>query len=213
MKIVKRLAAAVLALVLLAGVVYLGLLSGDNSRLVAWFGIASAIAAPIGLSLIAFAVSKSDRAAIERLNKVPEIARLVQEAQSQEEKVRLLEAEHARLADVVRLESRRQAATDRIESLEQDAVRIFRELALLEKELRSLDGQVGDSHVSEEIRNLHARVAARQHGDFIVRVGSQEYRIDREILQAIPFGLGLLLTTYLRLVEKLQSGQHERRDP
>jgi hypothetical protein len=101
---------------LLAGVVYLGVRSGTDPRFVVWFGIASAIAAPVGLSLFGFAFRGSDAELVERLAKVPEIERLVAEAKTQEEKVRLLEEERARLLDVIRTEARRQAIQDRLSS-------------------------------------------------------------------------------------------------
>ena len=85
-----RALAALLALAALAGVVYLGILSGKHAKFVVWFGIASAIAAPLGLSLLAYAVFRGDREVIEGLSKVPEIARLISEAKTQEERIRLL---------------------------------------------------------------------------------------------------------------------------
>ena len=104
MKLLKRIAAASLAFGLLAGVVHLGILSGRDNSFVVWFGIASAIVAPIGLALFGYALSPADRDLVQRLAKVPEIERLVEQAKTQEEKVRALEAEEARLAEVIRLD-------------------------------------------------------------------------------------------------------------
>lgn len=87
MGVVKRIAAPLAAIGLLTGVVKLGILSGTDSTFVVWFGIASAIAAPIGLSLLGYVFSRSDVDLIQRLAKVPQIEDLVAEAESQEEKV------------------------------------------------------------------------------------------------------------------------------
>jgi hypothetical protein len=47
LNMINRLSAMLVAIGLLAGVIYLGILSGQDSKFVVWFGIASAIAAPI----------------------------------------------------------------------------------------------------------------------------------------------------------------------
>lgn len=106
--------------------------------------------------------------------------------------------------EIVKLESRRQAALDRIDSLERDAVRILAELESLDRELILIDEQVGESAISEEIRCLRERVKAREDGDIILRIGPTAYRIDRDIIEAFPFALGKPLIAYFRLAEKLE---------
>lgn len=202
MNVLLRFAAALLALTLLAGVVYLGILSGRDPKYVVWFGIASAIVAPIGLTLFGYAFRSGDRNLIQRLSKVPEIERLILEAKTQEEKIQLLEAERARLVEVVKIESRREAIRDRIESLENDAVRI-RELKNLDAEAASFEEQITDSPVAEEIKALHERVRARQEGDAVIRLGRRVYRIDRDIIKAFPAGTGNLVLAYFRVMERV----------
>ena len=128
----------------------------------------------------------------------------LEQAKTQEEKIQVLEAERSRLAEIVKIESRRQAALDRIDSLERDAVRILAELENLDRELILIDEQVGESPISEEIRRLRERIKAREDGDVILRLGSRVYRIDRDIVKALPFGLGNLLIAYFRIAEKLE---------
>jgi hypothetical protein len=211
MKFISRIGAALLAIAFLAGVVYLGILSGRDARYVVWFGIASAILAPVGLTLFGYALSSQDRELIQRLAKVPEIDRLIAEAKSQEEGLRLLEAEHARLVDVVRLESRRQAIVDRTENLEKDAVRILRELDSLADESAALELQIGESPVSKEIALLRERVRAREEGDVIFRVGSRFLRIDSDIVKALPLGVGPMLLAYSRIAERLRAWLRRKR--
>ena len=93
---------------------------------------------------------------------------------------------------------------DRIDSLEGDAVRILAEPKNLDRELILIDEQVGESAISEEIRRLRERIKAREDGDVILRLGSRVYRIDRDIIKALPFGLGNPLIAYFRIAEKLE---------
>lgn len=200
----RKIIAALLATGLITGTICLGIRSGKDNRFVVWFGIASATAAPVGLALFGYAISRTDGKLIQRLAKVPEIERLIEQAKSQEEKLRVLEAEHVRLAEIVKFESRRQAALDRIDNLERDAIRILAELDSLNEELRLLDEQIGESSASEEIRRLRERVKAREDGDVILRLGTRVYRIDRDIIKALPFGLGNPLLAYFRIAESLE---------
>jgi hypothetical protein len=88
--------------------------------------------------------------------------------------------------------------------LEGDAVRILAELENLDRELILIDEQVGESAISEEIRRLRERIKAREDGDLILQLGSRLYRIDRDIIEALPFGLGYPLISYFRIAEKLE---------
>lgn len=209
--ILKRGASVIAAIALLAGVVYLGILSGEHNKYVVWFGIASAIVAPIGLSLFGYAFSPSNTDVFRRLAKIPEIDRLMNEAKTYEEKIQVLEREQARLVEVVRLESRRQAAHDRIETLEHDAVRILQELDNLQHELSLLDCEIGESPVSDEIHLLRERVRANERGDVILRFGDHAYRIDRDIVKAFPFGIGNIVLAYFRLIETVTNYLRLRR--
>ncbi|MBD2302739.1 hypothetical protein [Nostoc sp. FACHB-190] len=204
MVLIRKIISAFIATGLVTGTVYLGIQSGKDNRFVVWFGIASATAAPVGLALFGYAISRSDDEILQRLSKVPEIERLIEQAKTQEEKIQVLEAERSRLAEIVKIESRRQAALDRIDSLERDAVRILAELENLDREIILIDEQVGESAISEEIRRLRERVKAREDGDVILRLGSRVYRLDRDIIKALPFGLGNPLIAYFRIAEKLE---------
>jgi hypothetical protein len=195
----------IMGILLIGATILLGIKSGRDSRFVVWFGLASAIAAPLGLTQLASIFNRWDSEIITRLAKVPEIEKLVNEARTQEEKIQLLEEERLRLADIVRIESRRQAILDRIDSLERDATRILDELTFLDKEVVIFDENVGKSPASSEIRQLRERVKARNDGDVIIRLGARSYRIDRDIVKALPFGLGNLILAYFRIAESLES--------
>ena len=200
----KRLFSGLAATGLIGGTIFLGIQSGKDNRFVAWFGISSAVAAPLGLALFASAVNRSDSEIISGPAKVPEIEKLINQAKTQEEKIKLLEEERMNLAEIVRVESARQAALDRIDSLERDATRILDELEFLDQEVASFDQDPDKSYVSSEIRRLRERVKARKDGDVILRIGRRSYRIDRDIIKATPFGLGNSLLAYFRIVEAIQ---------
>jgi hypothetical protein len=82
----RKIISALIATGLITGTVYLGIQSGKDNRFVIWFGLSSAIAAPVGIGLFSYAISSSDREIIQQLAKVPEIERLIQQAKTQEDK-------------------------------------------------------------------------------------------------------------------------------
>ena len=199
---VKRIGAGLISAALISGVAYLGWLSNQNSVYVWWFGLATALAAPIGLSLLTFSLKGSSSEVIQRLAKVPEIERLINDAKSREEKIRLLEIEHEKLVDIVKLESRRQAIADRVTLLESDASRILIELENLDQEQSALGIKIGNSNVSSEIARLRERVRARERGDLVIQLGNSFYQIDRSFLEALPFGKALVLP-YINIIQKV----------
>lgn len=199
----RRVFSGLAATALIGGTIFLGIKSGQDSRFVVWFGISSAVAAPLGLALLASLFNRSDSEVISRLAKVPEIEKLINEARTQEEKIQLLEEERMNLVEIVRVESARQATLDRIDSLERDATRILDELEFLEQEVATIDRHSEKSYASSEIRRLRERVKARRDSDVILRIGGRSYRIDRDIIKAMPLGESLL--AYIRLAESVQA--------
>jgi hypothetical protein len=71
--------------------VWLGLKTTSDAAFVVWFGLASAILAPTGIAMIGYAITGGQREVLQRLSKVPEIDKLISEAKTQEERIRLLE--------------------------------------------------------------------------------------------------------------------------
>lgn len=192
---IKRILSLLLGIGLIAVVVYLGLRARNEQAFVIWFGLAAAILTPIGLTAIGYSLSAGNRQVLERLSKVPEIERLISEAQSQEEKIRLLAQERSRLIEIVELEARKQSLITRKESLEQDSIRILKELEAIDEELSEVDINVESSPVTEEIRRLQDRINARREGDLIFRFGSRRFIVRRSMLFNLPFG-GVLFEYY-----------------
>ena len=80
----KKVFSLIVGIFFIGATILLGIQSGKDSRFVVWFGLASAIAAPLGLAQIASIFNRWDSEIITRLAKVPEIERLVNEARTQE---------------------------------------------------------------------------------------------------------------------------------
>ncbi|MCE5182857.1 MAG: hypothetical protein LLG15_13795 [Betaproteobacteria bacterium] len=197
----KRLSLLILGAALLAGVVYLGFLSGSNSTLLVWFGIASAIGAPAGIAAIGAAFKPENNEILERLAKVPEIEKLINEAKSQEEKVRALEAERQQLSELVKFESLRQSLLARREIIEEESVRQLKVLDDIDEELKQLDIQVEASGLSEQIEVLRNRVKLQDRDSITLFLAGRRHVINVRGLRTNPLGETIL--GYLMLLQEL----------
>ena len=130
---------------------------------------------------------------LRRLSKVPEIDKLISEAKTQEERIRLLEEERSRLLEAVQIETRRQTLITKRAALEEDGARILRELQAVERELNNLEVDIEASTVKEEIKNLNERLEAHQQGDPIFRLGATYIRLNRDLVRGLPLSTLLLL--------------------
>jgi hypothetical protein len=178
---VRRVLLPVLGLALLGPIVYLGVRSAHDVGFIAPFGIASAILGPLGIYLVGEGLRGSEKRTLRELSAVPDIAKLISESKDAEERLRLLEDERLRVEEVVRLEARRLSLSERQTLLSADAERILQEFGLIDDEAASLQVSLNASSVLPEVRALHERLAARRRGDYILRIGSKQYAVDREL--------------------------------
>jgi vacuolar-type H+-ATPase subunit I/STV1 len=183
----RRSIAALIGVALIAAVIWLAFQTTRGPLYVAYFGLASALCAPTGIALIGYALTGGSQQVLQRLSKVPEIEKLISEAHTQEERIRLLEEERSRLLEAVRLETRRQTLIARKTSLEQEGTRVLDELRAVDMELDALEFDIQASTVRDEIEALNERLLARQRGDVVVRVGDTYVRLSRELVRGLPF--------------------------
>jgi Rad3-related DNA helicase len=188
-------------LLLIAPVVWLGLASTSAPVFVPWFGIASAILAPIGLAMIGMAFRSPNTDVLARLSKVPEIEKLISEAKTQEEKVRLLQEERSKLLETIKFETRRSALMARKESLETDAARVIEQLRATTEEIEKLDSSLTGSSVSHEVRELERMLEAKRQGAVIgFKIRGRYYTIDLRMFDYLPYSK--ILTEALTLVAR-----------
>lgn len=189
---IKRFVSLIIGLMLVGLVIWLGSLATNDGRFVLWFGLASAILAPIGLGLLRFSVLRSDRRAFESLAKVPEIRTLIGQAKSEEQRIQILELERDRLETAVRLEAERLTLQYRKDTLEKDALLLLAELENIDSLSEGLDLKESTSTASDEIQRLRQRLRARTRGDIVFRLNGKEIIIPRVYIPTLPYTGDLL---------------------
>ncbi|MCP9237915.1 hypothetical protein [Lewinella sp. JB7] len=203
---ILRALAFVVGGLLITGVVYLGIWSGTHPNLVPWFGIASAIGAPIALSLLAFGILPSNAGTIRKLAKVPQIELLIQRAETEEERLSQLKRVRSDLETLIEREAQRKAALDHLDRLRKSAERTLVEFEALEKELAQLDTASDDTGIAKEIiLRLRERIDARKRGDIVFEIHGRTYIIERSLFRSLPFNIGPLMMLLFTAIESFQN--------
>lgn len=155
----KRIMISIVGLILIAVVVWLGFCSTQDPKLVIWFGLSSAFFAPLGLQFIAQAFNLNDRNALKKLLKISEIDELIKQAESQEEKIHLLEKEREMISEIIRYETTRRAIQEHRRVLDIEAKRIIDDIASTNEKLAQLEIDLPESSVSKQtIEELYAGI-------------------------------------------------------
>ncbi len=185
-------------------VIYLGIKTTEDTSLVVWFGLASAIIAPIGLAMIGYGFRTDELKLFQELSKVPEIGNLIEKAKTQEEQIALLEQERKRLSQIIQVEARRQTLLSTKENLENDIDKVVKAYNATTEELKLIDHQIEESPAVKEMKKIQNRINERSRGKIIVlKLWNKEFVIpERKIIGDSPLDIFLLLS--LRSLEKLQ---------
>lgn len=147
----KRLLLFFTGIVLIAIVVFLGVKSAKDSNYVLWFGLASALIAPVGISAISSIFNVGSNETLKKLLKVPQIDELIQKAETQEEKIKLLEEERKQLSNIIKYETLKHATLERRKYLEYEAQNILKEFEKVEKEIQQLNLEKKEERLSNQV--------------------------------------------------------------
>lgn len=164
MHVIKRVLLVLTGIILIAVVVYLDFLSTKDTSYILWFGLASALIAPVGISSIASTFKISENNTLKKLLKVPEIEELIRKAETQEEKIKILQEERKQLSELVKYETIKHAILERKRYLENEAERIISEIEDIDNEMNRLISQETEMRASNEvIEKLYERLNSRKN--------------------------------------------------
>lgn len=205
-----RVLAAIIGIALLAGVVWLGILSGQNNAFLVWFGLASAIAAPMGIAALTYSIRGRSQRILEELSKVPEVQKLIEEARTREEQIKILQTERQKLQDIITSEARRQALLSRRGAAEDQARALTREIDVLDTELERYSVMPEEASISKEaVEELRKRIKSKLEGDLVFQVGGRTIVLEKSLFLGLP--LGGLIFQYFRMADYLLESMHRSR--
>lgn len=200
-EMIKRILLVGAGIGLLVVVALIGYRAVQNSSLVVWFGLASALLAPAGFALIGYGFKSSNDELLRKLSKIPELQDLIEKAQSQEEKIKVLEEERDHLEQVIRFEAQRQSLVERREVLEREALRVLEELDATDTNIKVLLDEESASSNREIIETLREKVRVAQSGDIVLAFGSKHFAVNTNKLMLAPGGE--VLVVYFRILREV----------
>ena len=122
----KRVISAILGVILIGIVIFLGIKTEDGNIYIILFGLSSALVAPVGISALGYSIRKEDKT-LKKLAMVPEIDNLIERAETEQEKIKRLKREKNELLNYIRNDTKRIALVERKKILESDIRRLWEE--------------------------------------------------------------------------------------
>jgi len=130
---------------------------------------------------------------INDLSKLPHLEKMVEEAKTVEEKIRVLETEKENLFEYIETESRRIFLLKQVEDLDkqladsyESIAPILKEIDIIEKELKQINNTYSSSVSLKEFEKIRERIKAKRESEFFLKIGKQEYIIKEEYLLIFP---------------------------
>lgn len=193
----------IIGIVLIAVVIYLGIRTSQDTTFVVWFGLASAILAPIAFALIGHGFRADELQFFQELAKVPKIDNLIKEAKTQEEKIALLEQERNNLNEIIQVEARRQTLLSSIDNIQHEITRVLKHYNAVIDELTRIDIKIEESPAVQEMKLIQKRIEERRRGKIIIL----KFRKREFIIHEKRFSNNLInefLLIVLKILEDMQ---------
>lgn len=208
---IKKVSFIFIAIMRIALVVYLGFLSTSNSTYVVWFGLASAFLAPLSLTLLTSVFNLDQKKALNKLLKIADIDSLVQKAETQEEKVQILQNQRKHLMEIIEYETTKYAALKRKESLLNEAEKLIDEIDNIETEIATLKLDNEENMVTQTIDKLNIRLEKRRDMDQSPSLVAAIYAITLSLpIPSFMSGIIMLIAnSFLRLL----NGKEKKKKP
>lgn len=190
MKILKIIS-YVLALLLLILVVILHYLVTKGKISIDVYTLGIAISIPFAILFLQFGRSIKAESTINELSKVPQIEKMIDEAKTKEEKIKVLEEEKEKLLEYIEIESKRMFLIKRLEDIDErlkdgykPLIPLLNEIDILENELKQINDSYSSSISLKEIAKIRDRIEAKREGKLFLKIGKREFEINTKILGA-----------------------------
>ena len=201
----KKVFSGVLGLIFIAVVIYFGVKSYNqsdpNAMFTILFGLAGIFIGPLGISALGYSFSKKGDSddVYEKLSKIPNIEKMIQEAETQEEINLKLKREKDNLINYIKAESSKLAAQERKLILENDAQRILKELKYVEMLLKSYSDL--DSETDESVLELRDRIKSIVRRDNTISILGVEIEITN-LRDVFNFPSNFLVKIIINFIER-----------
>lgn len=107
--LIMKILSFITGLTVVAGIVFAGYYSTDHSHFVVWFGVITALAAPLAFEFLSYPFKSRNNQILKDLSKVAQLESLIIKAKDTETRIRLLEEQQKDLDKLIAYESKRRS--------------------------------------------------------------------------------------------------------
>lgn len=172
-------------LLLVGLITYFGYYTASHSSFVIWFGVITAIIAPLAFEFILYPFRSKDKQLIKELSKVPQIEKLIKEASDNESKIKLLEQQKLDLDKLISYESKRRTLL-----AERNLYVIQGEEALrgIEKSNQNLTLLLSEKQqLPESLKSLQQEIENIESTDLAYTINGKKYVIKKKYFEFFPY--------------------------
>jgi len=191
-------------LLLIGSIVYAGYYTTNHLSFVIWFGVITAILAPLAFELIFFPFKYKEKSLIKDLSKVPKIELLIKEAKDSESKVRLLEEQRKDLDKLISYESHRKTLIAEKEIYSFQAKIALENLVKIDKSLETLTSE--KQELPEHLQLLQKRIEQTGDNEVIFLFNDRNIILKKSNFEILPF-YGTLIFEILKLITNITNNE------
>lgn len=202
---ISRILSFLFGIAIIALLLYLGKHTVDNTNFVIWFGLITALLAPVAYELLKY--SFISQKGINKLLKVTEIQSLIEKATTLDDKIRVLKIQQQHLNEIIEIESRKKSLLAEKDIYISLAEKSLNEIKKIDISLKSISNEVDD--LPENLKQLHNLIQNQSDmkDAIIIRTKTKIYTIDKSLFDFFIFG-DIAFYIIQKVNKKINTNQH-----
>jgi len=195
-----KLISFILGALLVGLIAYLGYYTTTHSNFVIWFGVITALLAPLSFEFLLYPFRSKDKKLIKELSKVPQIENLIQEAKDSEAKVLLLEKQQKDLDKLISYESKRRTLLAERQIWILQAEESLKAIGKLDENIELLTSE--KQNLPEHLKSLQENIKKIETEDISFTISGKNFTLKKKSFDSFPL-YGKLLFEIIKLFERL----------
>jgi hypothetical protein len=189
-----------IGVVLIGLIVYIGNYTTNHPLFITWFGVITAILAPLAFEFLFYPFRVKDKKLIKELAKVPQIEKLLQEANNNETKVKYLKKQELELDKLISYETKRRTLIAEKEIYVLQGEEALKKIEKINEILELLTNE--KLEMPESLKPLLHEIEKIESTDIIYVINNNNFVIKKKYFELFPF-YGHILFEIFKLFAKI----------
>lgn len=183
-------------------IVYSGYYTVDHPNFVVWFGLITALGAPLAFELILYPFNSTDKNILKNFSKVTQIEALLQQAFESEEKVKNLEKKRSDLEQLIAFESKRRTLIAQREIYVMQGKEALLKIQELNTSLNTLLAE--KQEIPVELQPLLEEMERMEATDIVYLLGNETFVLKKKYFDHLPL-YGNALYNVIKMGSKISN--------